>query len=502
MKKLIIFFVLIVSTLITISCKYDNVSEWELNEYLNKKEVEYELICNQAGLEVWNFYSDTSHNSMKQYKQNFSEFYKDDTLKNTISSWSENILEIQNDTLKRRIELWQNIITCAQVDFDPEIIQLQDSLEIQIAEYPSEKYKEEEIELNVKQLISLRNNRAKSLGYSNYAYMILQNTGIDTLWFEDLIRVIDNATLPKYNELVKTIKKKKGADSIEYSEIRELIVKSYQLNEIPNIDNEKTKEFLNATLKNIGLDINKMPIQFKITELPPGIGGFGNCIDIPTDFRVVVMQKLSFRYILHEIGHGLHGTNVTTKSPILKGYEWSTGNSADAYSEAMAEVIGQFSQNIIWLKKNGYSANEVDSLIQLRKELSPIWLRLQLIHSLFEIELYKNPDKNAADIKKGLYKKYLLVDKDFSKYPNLILLQYVSYPVYEQNYLIADIISWQIHDYLAEKFGKEYVFNKNVGKFLIENYWKDGELLPWRNRLEKSTGAELDIKGYLKYEGL
>jgi hypothetical protein len=491
-------FVIVVSIFVTVSCNYKKISEWELNQYLNDKEVEYELICNKAGLEVWNFYSDTTQNSMKQYKQNFSKFYKDDTLKNNISQWSKKLEEIKNDTLKKRIELWQNIITCAQVDFDPEIIQLQDSLEIQLAEYPSEKYKEQEIELNVKQLIALRNNAAKRLGYSNYAFMILQTTGVDTLWFEKLVDIIDNATLPKYNEFVDTLKKRNGTDSIEYDDIVEFIIKSYQLSDFPNIDADKVDELLNITLQNIGLDISKMPIQFKITELPPGIGGFGNCIDIPNDFRVVVKKELSFRYILHEIGHGLNRTNIKTKSPILKGYEWSTGNSADTYSEAMAEVIGKFSQNSFWLKKNGHLESQIDSLNQLRKDLSPFLLRMNLIYSLFEIELYKNPKKDAAEIKNELYKKYLLIDKDFSKKPNLIMLQYVSYPVYEQNYLIADIISWQIHDYLSENFGKEYAFNKNVGKFLIENCWKDGELYDWRDRVKRSTGKDLDLEGYLK----
>jgi len=167
----------------------------------------------------------------------------------------------------------------------------------------------------------------------------------------------------------------------------------------------------------------------------------------------------------------------------------------------MAETIGKFSQNSYWLQKNGYSESQIDSLIQLRKEIAPIWLRLELIRSLYEIELYKNPKKSAIEIKNELYKKYLLINKDFSKNANLIMLSYVSYPVYEQNYLIADIISWQIHDYLANKFGKEYAFNKDVGEFLIKNCWKDGELLAWRNRLIKSTETDLDIEGYLKYNG-
>ena len=41
------------------------------------------------------------------------------------------------------------------------------------------------------------------------------------------------------------------------------------------------------------------------------------------------MGELSFYYLLHEIGHGISWTNVSSGYPILKGYEWCTGNLND-----------------------------------------------------------------------------------------------------------------------------------------------------------------------------
>ena len=211
------------------------------------------------------------------------------------------------------------------------------------------------------------------------------------------------------------------------------------------------------------------------------------------------MKELSFYYLLHEIGHGLQWTNVSTNYPVLKGYEWCLGNLSDAYCESMAEVVAKFSLNRIWLKNNGFTDAYIDSIRHIRKELNPVYLRLNLINTLFEIETYKNPGISPATIKSELYRKYFNIERDFTKKPNLIRLQYVSYPVYLQNYLIADIISWQVHEYLEKRFGENYVMVPEVGDYLISELWKDGELYTWQERIKKATGKDLDIEGYLGY---
>jgi hypothetical protein len=191
-------------------------------------------------------------------------------------------------------------------------------------------------------------------------------------------------------------------------------------------------------------------------------------------------------------------THVTSQSPILKGYEWSMGNIPSLYYEAMAETVAKFSNTPEYMKKYSYTDKQIDSIANQKQFLAAFNLRYKLISSLFEIELYKNPTKSAEEIKHNLYKKYLFVDKDFSKKPNLIMISYVSYPVYEQNYLFADVVSWQIHQYLKNKFGDKYFLNAKTGKFLVDKLWKEGEQTSWRERLKKATGKDLDIKGYLK----
>ncbi|MBU2553612.1 MAG: hypothetical protein KKF98_04070 [Bacteroidetes bacterium] len=206
----------------------------------------------------------------------------------------------------------------------------------------------------------------------------------------------------------------------------------------------------------------------------------------PGDFRAVAKTDINYYYLMHEIGHGLQWTNVNIQYPVLKGYEWCMGNIPCFYYEAMAEVVAKFSSSNIYLKELGYTQHRIDSINHLINELKPLFLRYQLVNSLFEIALYKNPEKTPAIIKQELYEKYLLVDKDFSTKPNLLMLSYVSYPVYEQNYLIADIISTQIHGYLKMAYGESYFLNPKVGAFLKTKLWVNGELFDWRYRISNT----------------
>ena len=499
MKNRIAFLSILLAALL-FSCTNNaphNLNEKDVEKYLNEQESIYESMCIKAGKEVWEYYSDSSENSMSEYKNLFAGFLNNDSLIQNINEWNEKIKDFKDTALMRRLELWKNVLSCAQVDFNPEIIQLQNKLESLFADYPSDNGTGAELENSVRELIQLRNKRAIQSGYENYAYMVLQNTGIDIHWFENLIRIIAARSLEPYKQFIREqISDKKPV--LKYDSLRQYIIQAYRINEEPVIADGHKEKLLYETLSNIGIDIHALPIELKITNLPPGIGGFGNCIHIPDDFRVVAMKELSFYHLLHEIGHGLHWTNVAVHSPMLKGYEWCTGNLSDLYCEAMAETIAQFSQNGLWLEKNGFDDRTIGNIKRQRNLIYPVYLRLRLVNTLFEIELYKHPEKDPAVIKKELYAKYLLTHKDFSNQSNLIMLSFVSYPIYEQNYLIADIIAWQIHEYLKNHYGEDYPFNPNVGEFLKRELWRNGELRDWKNRILTATGKELDVEGYLK----
>ncbi|MCK7537557.1 MAG: hypothetical protein MZV63_44685 [Marinilabiliales bacterium] len=141
----------------------------------------------------------------------------------------------------------------------------------------------------------------------------------------------------------------------------------------------------------------------------------------------------------------------------------------------MAETSAWFTKDPEWQKKY---ANLTIEEIQKRQEIlntyAPASIRYSMIGFLVEIELYLNPDKPYDEIQKEMARKYLLIETDNIRTRGLNDIIYVSYPLYLQNYLLADIIACQIHKTLKEKFGPNYAFNKDVGKYL-RNFYMDGE---------------------------
>ena len=471
-----------------------------ISKSLDQYEKEYEKLCVNMGENVWSFYTDSTFHSLDEPRQQFAVFFKNDTLLNDIKNWSL-IENIHNDTLKKRIELWNNILDCAQANFDNEIMALQDKLENDISQNEITDELKEKVRAGLHELVLLRNAKARELGYDNYAHMVLQTTGIDTTWFYSTINKIDSLTLPAYTDIVNKIHAENNTTDIEYNHVRNYIIDGLRLTDIPQIDNSEKEILMRRILSGIGIDLEKLAIDFKVTKLPPGIGGFGNCVSIPDDFRVVVMKDLSFRYWLHEIGHGLNWMNVKQTYPVLKGYEWCKGNLCDLYSEAMAETIERFSEAPNWLIEAGVPQQQQDSLRNVAETVFPVVVRWKLINLMFEIEMYKHPDESPMQIMNVLWEKYLQINNMYTRPLNLVQLAYISYPVYIQNYLFANILSWQIHSYLRKTYGDNYTNNSETTKYFINNLWSPGELFDWQTKLQKATGSKLDVEGYIYSSG-
>ena len=76
---------------------------------------------------------------------------------------------------------------------------------------------------------------------------------------------------------------------------------------------------------------------------------------------------------------------------------------------------------------------------------------------------------------------------------------YVSYPVYNHNYLFAEVIQWQIHSKLEKRLGPDYLFNPGTAALMKEYFYKDGEYYHWQEKPERFTGKGLNIEEYFEW---
>ncbi|MFC1549714.1 hypothetical protein ACFL46_00290 [Candidatus Neomarinimicrobiota bacterium] len=495
--------VLVIFSIATVAACSTGVNE--LVEFLDRKEIIYEDISIQMGTAYWNLYSDEASAELDAPKQRYVDLFTNDTLNDLVDEWYKKRYTIKDPVTKRRVELWHNILTAAKVNYAEENLKLQSELEFWLAEDDSVEGmpSPDEMKAMVIKLMRLRNEKARTLGYDNYGELILAVSEIGSDWLEDFTETMAKRTLEPYKKLINEIKTTENKTEVNYTDVRSLLIKYYTNQITPDATGDSLITVMKMITGNIGINYDDLPVRFVENEMPPGVGGQGIAVQIPNDFRIALLPNLGLDTWMHELGHGLQAMHTTIESPILKEYEWSLGSGCGGYAEGMAEVSARFARNPEWVKRlTTMSEVEIQEKIDNANLYLTAYFRILLPTIIFEVEFYKNLDQDPDDLRRQLTQQYLLLDSPPERVRSIVDMIYVSYPLYIQNYMIAEIVSWQVHTVLEEKFGKEYVFNPEVGDFLKEYFYKDGELYPWQTRLKKATGKELDLDSYLTNLGI
>lgn len=471
-----------------------------LEEFLTQIELRYEKAAFDLGDAYWNYYSAEAESDLKAPKEEFYNILINDTLNQLIDKWYPQRAEIKDTLLQRRIEMWHNVLLSAKVEYNSDIMKLRNELE-EMFEVSSDKDKSDyDYEKNILKLIELRNAKAKELGFENYVHLTFETNGIGYEWFLEFIKQMDSATHDAYKALVNDLKSEHNLDKFEQMNVFQLVGQYYKNIDAAELKDPNNIKLVKQSLQNIGIDYNELPAKLVEMELPAGIGGQGLMINIPNDFRAVMTLGMDISVWMHEMGHGLHGLYNSINTPILEGYEWVPGNANPSFAEGMAETSAYFTRNSKWQKEyTNLSDEQINERHEIVNKYAPSFIRYHLYNFMKETELYLHPEKNYSTIQKELSKKYLMIESEDIRTRDLKDIIYVTYPLYLQNYLLADVVATQIHSALSEKFGEDYAFNKEVSNYLAKNFYSKGEYYTWNKRLELGTGKSLDIKAYLKH---
>lgn len=475
-------------------------TEPELLAYLDAKEKVYEQYMVDLGLEYWKYYAREGTYELVKPKQKLADFFHDKIFTETIIVWFPKRNTLKDSVLSRRLEIWERLYKGSQINMDQEVMALQNRIEDSVTYHnvTGKQNWNETDKLTIK-LIKLRNEKARKLGYNNFADAVIDLSGLDTAWFKKAIAIIDLMTYAPYKKLRDDYLAKNNSSNLSIYGFYSFYTKYITALDLNKVSSDSMKYYMKRTFNDIGIDFDKLPIKaFLDKSLPPPMGGQGISVRIPDDFRIVVIPELDFVSRMHELGHGIHGMSIKTDYSVLKGYEWFLGGLSPTISEGFAETMSGFVTSSQWLSK--YMRIDPDSIKkrqELAKKYFPAYVRYYMMTFMTEIELYKNPEQNYKDLSDRMQKKYLLVDSP-GPADQITSSFIVSYPVYMQNYLFADMIAWQIHKALKDKFGDNYVFDKRTGPYLIEKLYKDGEYFSMQKRLLNATGKTLDYTGFIR----
>jgi hypothetical protein len=205
------------------------------------------------------------------------------------------------------------------------------------------------------------------------------------------------------------------------------------------------------------------------------------------EVKILVNKYTGLRFtdtLLHEAGHGLHYSFSNEPSFILRaGY-------AEPFDEGLGQVMAlMLYRTEVATRTFGLSAEQA-RLVEERYRLKNLLdLRETIADSVFEFEAYANPDQDLAALYNRIYSGYIGVEMHGTR-PWAFDPFYSTGPIYLQSYVLAEMVGWQVHHALDQKFGREW--DAQTGAYLREKFFSRGGLLTLDQIMQEGTGEPLN----------
>jgi peptidyl-dipeptidase A len=511
-------------------------SKSELLPWLDSLERRYETACVEIGLANWNSYSGEAPYDLDAAKRGLGAIFLDSANRATIEEWSSKSDRLADKALARRLEIWRRAFVGGAIYTDPDIAARENSLQEQIVKFSltldgdpvtrakastmlrHEKNQRHRRSLwavpsqisaatvhDLVQLVKLRNEKARALGYPNYYSLSLALNAINEAWLLETLDTLEAQTRSAFASIIDTLAHRARVKEFHPWDFE------YALNQITPLPDkyfpaDSVFEVIHRFERGIGFDVDSLPITEYVKDIP--YGGLSLGIQIPTDSRFLVNPtkgKGFYGVAFHEYGHSLKAVHTNVPYPILRGYEWVPGAQCAAYEEGVADMHGEFTDDTLWLRTFTAAKPERIAQFAATRQLPALYrLRRLLKDFAIEYEMYRDPDQNLDDVERIMFEKYLLVKLD-EKEPHQFAssIWYTAYPCYYQNYILAAMIATQLQEALTSKFGEDgKLSNPAVAQWMIEHLYRSGEESEWTERIRNATGKSLEPGPYLRKLGV
>src|SRR4051812_8596734 len=376
-----------------------------------------------------------------------------------------------------------------------------------------------DVEKDLKELVALRNEMAKQLGFKNFHALQLFLNEQDG---EELIRLFDELDRLTRDPFLKAKKEiderlaanvgKKPADLMPWDYHDPFFQESPAVFDA-NLDEPFAKADILALCrtfyKGIGLPIDDVIARSDLYE-KPGKSPHAFCTDIDRegDVRVlgnIVPNEYWAGTMLHELGHSVYSSkNIPKSIPYVLRSE-----SHILTTEGVAMQFERFSKSRKWLEKMGVKVADPEvfdtAAEKVRRNQLLIFSRWCQVMLRFEKAMYENPNQDLNTLWWDLVEKYQGLKRPAGRnapdYGSKIHI--VSAPVYYHNYMMGQLFASQVHATIAKDLyaGADpqtvvYVGNPKVGEFMKAKVFAPGKTLDWRGLTKFATGAELSPKAF------
>jgi oligoendopeptidase F len=335
----------------------------------------------------------------------------------------------------------------------------------------------------IREAVKLRNQLGRRYAHENFSDFMLGRRATNRRdlsgWFEQ----IRTSTEPEYRVLLSRMQRELRVEKLEPWDLE------YYFSTLrPDLENkfglEGSWERTAKVASMLGFDFSRLPVSVKITDIT--FGGYTMPIWYGKEIKMLVSKHTGIRFadtILHESGHALHFSFVQEPTFILR----------DNYPPPMDEGLGQTMTLMLFRPEisttvYGLSRDEAQALLERRRLESNYSLRALMVQSEFEQEAYDNPQQDLTVLYDRVCTKYLDVDCHQSNTWGYDPF-YAAIPLYQQNYVLAEMFAYQVHHTLDQKFGRNW--GQEGGSYLHDKFLIRGGMLTLDQIMRQGTGEAL-----------
>ena len=378
-----------------------------------------------------------------------------------------------------------------------------------------------EIETDLVNLVKLRNEAAKKLGFENYHVLSLTTSEQDV---EELDRIFDDLYELTNEPFLKLKAELDGILAENYGiGVKGLMPWHYHdpyFQETPLVykldldeyyKDKDVVELASRFYNGIGLPVESILEKSDLYERDKK-NPHAYCTDIDRegDVRILCNVKNNERWMetmLHELGHGVYDKYQNPKTPYLLRTPAHTFTT-----EAVAMFFGRLSRNGAWMQQmlglTDAQRQDIDRVSQKYAQLKQlIFARWAMVMYNFEKQLYANPDQDLNALWWDIVEKYQFVkrpvDRDEPDWAAKI--HFTIAPCYYHNYLLGELFASQMHNTLVKDILKletdsevSYVDRKKVSQFFQNKIFEPGAKYPWNKMITLATGEPLNPKFFVE----
>ena len=400
-----------------------------------------------------------------------------------------------------------------------DLLRLSEDLDVRREAWEASKSVGRAVEGTVRKLARLRNRLSREQGYENYYARSLELQEIEARELAGIMDELASATDAPFGELKNDIdaglRRKYGVDEVmpwhlsgpffhRAPDVAGVDLDSY-------FEGKDLEELTRRTFDGLGLDVRGVISKSDLYERE-GKSQHAFCTRIgreyPYDVRVLANVRPDANWMdamLHEFGHAVYDRHVNPRLPyLLRTYAHANT------TEAIALMMGALVDDPGWLRTvAGARGEDVDrdaaKLATHRRVDRMILTRLVLIMYHFEQALYTDPDSTELNsVWWDLVERFLYVDRPPGRNePDWAAVIHVAVaPVYFHNYMLGELISAQLRNYLKSHITQGPFFENEVaGRYLLESFFGPGARENWRDTVLRATGGPLNPEHFVNSLG-